>query len=124
MADTDGTSKRQHLLKVVEEAPEGSELYESALAELDESPTIPFYLEHIWEWFWQISRGRSGGLSGPNPLTWQDIKSWKDLLEIQIRPIEIEILYEIDSVYLKFISDKQKTKTAIPSEKGPTPKRK
>jgi hypothetical protein len=107
MKDKNDTSKREHLMQVLHSAPEGSEMYESALAQLDEAPEIPFYIEHVWAWFWQISKGRTSGMSGPNSLTWQDIKAWKDLLQIQIRPVEVEIIYEIDQVYLKYISDKK-----------------
>ena len=110
MKDENGVSNRDHLSQVLQSAPEGSEIYESALSQLEESLDIPFYIAHVWEWFWQISRGRSSGMSGANALTRQDIKAWKDLLEIQIRPVEVEILYEIDAVYLKHIADKQKKK--------------
>lgn len=108
MPDDTGTSKRDSLMQVLNSAPEDSEIYESALSQLEESPEIPFYLEHIWGWFWQIHRGRSHGMAGPNPITWENILAWRDLLEIQIRPIEIEIINEMDSVYLKYISDRHK----------------
>lgn len=110
MKDEKETSKREHLMQVLQSAPEGSEIYESALAQLEDCPDIPFYIEHIWEWYWQIKKGIQPGFSGSPPLTWDGIKAWKELLNIQIRPIEVEILYEIDSVYLKCISDKQKKK--------------
>lgn len=108
MPDDTGTSKRDSLMQVLNSAPEDSEMYESALCQLEESPEIPFYLEHIWAWFWQIHRGRSHGMAGPNPITWENILAWRDLLEIQIRPIEIEIINEMDSMYLKYISDRHK----------------
>lgn len=108
MQDEKGVTRQDHLMQVLNSAPEDSEMFATALLELEESPEIPFYLEHIWGWFWQIHKGRTYGMSGPNPLTWENIKSWRDLLEIQIRPIEIEIIYEIDSVYLKYIADKRK----------------
>lgn len=108
MPDKNGITKRQNLMQVLQSAPEDSETYESAVTELDEHPEIPFYIEHVWNWYWQIRKGNPGGMGGPSPITWQNIKSWRDLLEIQIRPIEVEILYEIDSVYLKYIQDKEK----------------
>lgn len=110
MPDDHGSSKQDSLMQILNSAPEDSEIYESALIQLEEAPEIPFYLEHIWEWFWQLHRGRSYGMSGPNPITWENILAWKNLLEIQIRPIEIEIINEIDSMYLKYISDKHKKK--------------
>lgn len=95
-------------MKALEDAPEDSEIYLSALEQLENLPEIPFYLEHVWTWFWQIHRGRTYGMSGPNPITWENILAWKKLLDIQIRPIEIEIINEIDNTYLEYISDNQK----------------
>ena len=98
-------------MQVLQSSEEGSEIYESALLQIEEAPEIPFYLEHIWGWFWQIHSGRTYGMSGPNPLTWTDIQSWSNILKTDIRPIEAEILKEIDSVYLKYVSeDKRKKK--------------
>jgi len=110
MQDDKSISKREHLMQVLNSAPEDSEIYESALEQLDNIPEIPFYIEHIWAWFWQINKGRTSGMSGPNSLSWNDIKAWQELLQIQIRPIEVEILYEIDQVYLKYISEERKKK--------------
>ena len=110
MPDDNGSSKRDQLMHILNSSEEGSEFYESALIQLKESPDIPFYIEHIWEWFWQIHKGRTYGMSGPNPITWENILAWRNLLDIQIRPIEIEIINEMDSVYLKYISDKNKKK--------------
>jgi hypothetical protein len=110
MPDENDNTKRDSLLKVIQDAPEDSELYFSALEELDNAPEIPFYLEHIWEWFWQIRKGVQQGFSGPNPISWADINFWSNLLEIEIRPIEVEIIKEIDSVYLKYIADDTKKK--------------
>jgi hypothetical protein len=110
MKDEQGVSKREHLMQVINSSPEDSKSYESALEQLENISEIPFYIEHIWIWFWQISNGRSAGMSGPNALTWQDIKAWKDLLQVQIRPVEVEIIYEIDRAYLKYISDSNKKK--------------
>ena len=106
--DAKGDSKREHLMQALNSAPEDSELYNSALAQLEDIPDIPFYIEHVWKWFWQIRKGLPPSMSGATPLTWEGIKAWRELLQIQIRPIEIEILYEIDQVYLKYVSDEQK----------------
>lgn len=108
MQDKTGSTKRDTLMQVLQNSEEGSDLYESALAQLEDQPEIPFYLEHIWEWFWQLRKRVPSGMSGQNPITWQDIQSWSNILQTEIRPIEAEILAEIDDVYLKYVSDKQK----------------
>ena len=110
MPDETGSSRREHLLQVLENAPDDSELYDITLLQLADIPEIPFYLEHIWNWFWQIHQGRTQGMSGPNPLTWQDLYSWQNVLQIQVRPFEFELIKEIDSTYLKYISDRQQKK--------------
>lgn len=110
MPDDSGSTRRDSLMQILNHAPEGSEMYDSALAQLEDAPEIPFYLEHIWTWFWQVHRGRTYGMSGPSPLTWPDIQSWTTLLQTNIRPIEVEILKEIDSVYLEYVAKKQKKK--------------
>jgi hypothetical protein len=108
MPDDSGISKRERLLQVIENSPDGSDIQESAIDQLEEAPEIPFYIEHVWEWFWKLNRGRTYGFSSPNPLSWESIKGWSDLTGTQIRPIEVEILFEIDSVYLKYTADRQK----------------
>ena len=110
MQDDSGSTRRDSLMQILNSAPEGSEIYESALAQLEEEPEIPFYLEHIWAWFWQLHRGRTYGMSGANPISWEAIQCWSNILQTEIRPIEAEILKEIDSVYLEYVADKQKKK--------------
>lgn len=111
MKDDSGKSQRDSLMQVIETAPEGSDMYEAAMAQIEESPEIPFYLTHVWEWFWQIHEGRSYGMSGPNPLTWPDIKAWKDLLNIQIHSLEVGLIKVIDSAYLEYLANKHKLKS-------------
>lgn len=110
MPDDSGSTKRDSLMQILQTAEEGTEMYDSALAQIEESPEIPFYLEHIWQWFWQIHRGRTYGMSGPNPLTWTDIESWSNILQTEVRPIEVEIIKEIDSVYLEYTAEQKKKK--------------
>jgi hypothetical protein len=122
MPDDDGVTKRDHLLNVLEQAPEDSDMYNSALIELDEGPEIPYCIEHVWEWFWQIHKGRTNNMSGPNPLTWTDLLAWTVVTGIQVRPIEFEIIKEMDSAYLKYVSERQDKKRKLqdkkPKQKG------
>ena len=110
MPDDSGVTRRESLEQVLNTAPEGSDMYETAMEQLENVPEIPFYLTHIWDWFWQIHKGRSYGMSGPNPLTWPDIEAWRNILNIQIRPLEVELIKEIDSTYLEYLAKKHKAK--------------
>ena len=110
MPDDSGTTRRDSLMQVLQTAPENSGMYEAALSSLEEAPEIPFYLTHVWDWFWQIHKGRTYGMSGPNPLTWTDIESWRNILDIQINPLEVELIKEIDSAYLEYLAKKHKAR--------------
>lgn len=110
MPDDSGVSRREHLLQVLENAPEDSDIYYSTLEQIEQVPEIPFYIEHVWEWFWQIHQGRSYGMSGANPLSWQDLDSWQNVLQKQVRPFEFELIKEIDAVYLKYTHERQEKK--------------
>lgn len=120
MPDDNGSTKRENFLQVLEQAEEGTEMYESALDALENGPEIPLCIEHIWEWFWQIHKGRSSGMSGPNPLTWSDLYAWASLTGLQVRPIEFEIIKDIDSAYLKYIAEKQDKKRKLHDKKTNT----
>jgi hypothetical protein len=108
MKDESGGTRRDSLMQVIESAEEGNDLYESAINELENGPKIPFFLEHVWQWFWEINKGRTVGMSGPNPLTWQDLYCWQRVTNKEVRPIEFDFLREMDSAYLKYIHDQNK----------------
>lgn len=119
--DKNGSTKRQQLMQVLQTTPETSSAYQSAMAELEGEPELPFYLQHVWDWFWELNARRtSGGLSA-NPITWADFGFWNLLKDKRVRPIEIEIIEMIDRLYLKHMHKKSEKDTKpngnIPAKK-------
>ena len=69
------------------------------LKELD-GPDFPTLVAHIWSAFIALSNSRTGGFSGPNPITYEQIKAWKELTETPIAPREVEAIKRLDTVYM------------------------
>jgi hypothetical protein len=72
--------------------------------ELD-GPEFPDLLEHVWTAFISLSNGRSVGFSGPNPISYMDIKSWCDLTGTPLEPIDVDIIKRLDRIFLEGTSD-------------------
>lgn len=69
-------------------------------AALIEEPDIPEEGEHIWLWFWQLSRRRQQGVDGPQPLTYTEISECSRMTgEILLRE-EIAVITDMDDAYL------------------------
>lgn len=91
--DKDGITEREHLEQV--ERQTGRRL------EALEPPTpFPMLLEHVWSVFIVLSNSRTTGFSGPNPITYEQIKAWKELTETPIDPWEIQAVIRLDRVYM------------------------
>lgn len=59
-----------------------------------------YALRYIWEWFIDLSAGRGYSEVGPLPLTYTEIKAWSDLTSQKTNAWEIDILKQIDRVYI------------------------
>jgi len=91
--DESGTSEREHLEQVERQTgirPKGLE-----------GPDFPFLLSHIWSAFVACSKARTGGFSGANPLTYENIKSWIELTGTPLDPREVEAVKELDVIYIR-----------------------
>jgi len=56
---------------------------------------------HVWSAFISLSNSRTAGFSGPNPITYEQIKAWKELTETPISSREIEAIMSVDAVYMR-----------------------
>jgi len=91
--DKDGITERQHLEQV--EGQIGRRL------EALESPTVfPQLLSHVWSAFCVLNNSRTAGFSGPNPITYEQIKAWKELTETPVATWEVEAIIRLDTVYM------------------------
>ena len=91
--DKDGITERQHLEQVERQIGRRPEALEP--------PTVfPQSLAHVWSAFITLSNSRTAGFSGPNPITYEQIKAWKELTETPIAPREVEAIKRLDAVYM------------------------
>lgn len=113
MPNEQGTTQRESLQHVLNSTPQDSPPYLSAKAQLDDEPQRPYCLEHVWNWFWEISSTRKE----TEPLSYSEIKAWNDMKNAQIRAEEVDIIRYLDSMYLSHIYKKQRQKTKKPRKK-------
>ena len=91
--DKDGTTEREHLEQV--ERQTGRRI------EALESPTdFPMLISHVWSAFINLSNNRSQGFNGPNPITYNEIKAWKELTDTPISSREVVAIKSVDVVYM------------------------
>ena len=91
--DKDGTTEREHLEQVERQIGRRPEALEP--------PThFPSLLSHVWSAFVALSNSRTMGFSGPNPITYIEIKAWKELTETPISSRDIEAIKRVDTVYM------------------------
>jgi hypothetical protein len=64
-------------------------------------PECPSQVEHVWLWFWEITRRRAPAFDGAAPLTHTEVEAWSRLTRTVIRPWEVKMLFRIDDGYLE-----------------------
>lgn len=72
------------------------------------APDLPFWLVWVWEGFIALSGSRTIGVSGPNKISFLDIKAYLDLLEIRSALMRQDFLYYITRLDDKFFEMYQK----------------
>ena len=91
--DESGTSELSHLEQV--------ERQTGIRPKRLEGPEFPVLLSHIWSAFVACSKGRTGGFSGANPLSYESIKAWMELTGTPLNPREVELVKELDVIYIR-----------------------
>ena len=71
-------------------------------------PEFPSGFQYIWEWYMELSAGRSGGGLGPSNLTYEGIMAWKTLSCREVSSWEIDTIKMIDAVFLRTHFEKQR----------------
>jgi hypothetical protein len=64
-------------------------------------PEFPELLERVWFAFFDLNSTRGVGPSGPNPITYSEIKDYIELTGKALRPHEVEAVKRLDRIYLK-----------------------
>ncbi len=91
--DQDGLTEREHLQEVERQTGKTPQ----ALI----GPQFPTLVSHIWSAFVSLSSARTAGMSGPNPITYTEIKSWLELTDNTLSSRDIEAIKLLDSTYLR-----------------------
>tara|TARA_R110000822_G_scaffold29328_2_gene86438 strand:+ start:248 stop:592 length:345 start_codon:yes stop_codon:yes gene_type:complete len=93
LPDKDGITQREHLEQVERQIGRRPEALEA--------PTdFPMLLSHVWSAFCSLSNSRASGFSGPSPITYTEIQSWKEATQTPLYPWEVEAIKRIDVVYI------------------------
>jgi hypothetical protein len=69
------------------------------------SALFPDVAAHIWATFIELHDGRTYGMSGPNPISYDIIKAWCDLSGIDLSPWEIDLIKSLDNLWIKTTSE-------------------
>jgi hypothetical protein len=51
--------------------------------------------------FYEISRRRRNGMSGPEPISFSEIQAWAFCYNIEPTPLQTEIICELDIIWLR-----------------------
>lgn len=68
-------------------------------------PPYPEIADYVFRWFYELNGGRQSGMSA-NPLSWHEIKSWRDLTGVQLERWELVAIKRLDEVYLDVFAPK------------------
>jgi len=75
-----------------------------ALARLH-APPYPEPLRYLHHWFGELAAARGEGMSGPAPLTHQDIAAWASLTHCDPAPHEVRALLALDAAWRAALRD-------------------
>ncbi len=74
----------------------------------------PQFGEHLLGAFLDLSRARSYGPQGPNPITWEALAAWSRVMRQPLRPQDAEVIMALDDVWMTHAM-KQAQPSAIPN---------
>ena len=86
-------TEREHLEQVQKQTGK-------VISDLEPEIEFPNVLSHVWSAFVSLSNSRSVGFSGPNPLTYPDIKAWIEITGTPLKSWEVEAIKQLDAVYI------------------------
>jgi len=66
-----------------------------------EPPEFPVELSQVWSAFLDLNPSRPQGFSGPLGLPYTEIKSYMELTDTPMTPLEVSVLKKLDQTYLK-----------------------
>lgn len=97
--EPDGRTHREHLLAG------------KAYAELDDAPDCPWHLRYLLGWYQEISGSRQSGMAA-NPLTFEEIHRWAQLMKKRPAPWEVRVIKLLDNTLMTHIASQDAKKAA------------
>lgn len=94
-------TEADHLAQVAKQL--GTDLKEVEQANAD--AIFPDVASHLWATFIELHDGRTYGMSGPNPLSYDIIKAWCELMGVDLSPWEITIIKSLDNLWIKITGE-------------------
>jgi len=68
--------------------------------ESEELPDLPDLGAHVWDWFCELHAGRSCGMTGADPITWEAIDAWARRTDRDPMPWEVTAIKQIDAAWI------------------------
>jgi len=65
---------------------------------------FPEPLTHIWSAFVALNKTRAQGFNGPNPITYSEIRAWKEVTQNPLHPWELEAVKLLDDIYIRVMN--------------------
>jgi hypothetical protein len=66
---------------------------------------FPDLASHLWATFLELHDGRTYGMSGPNPISYDIIKAWCDITSVDLSPWEVSTIKALDNLWIKTTSE-------------------
>lgn len=64
------------------------------------APEVPIEGDEILGVFTELSRSRGNSQNGPLPITFLEIKAYCDLYDLELEPVELNILQALDEAWM------------------------
>lgn len=68
-------------------------------------PPFPELATHIWSAFLELHNGRTYGMSGPNPISYDTVYFWCQMTGIELTPWELGVVKDLDNEYIKAMGE-------------------
>lgn len=68
-------------------------------------PPFPELAIHIWSAFLELHNGRTYGMSGPNPISYDTVYFWCQMTGIELTPWELGVVKDLDNEYIKAMGE-------------------
>lgn len=108
-ADDQGKTRKERLQARLDRAERRGKTEEAEkLSQQLAMPPFPEALGYLWAAFNRLRTRKASGFNGPSPIEWPDIDAFLRRSGMRLAPWEIELIEEIDDIYLNQHSTAEK----------------